>query len=926
MRTLMTTLLFAFLFPFAALAQVGLPDADRSLEGVILVKFAPDAVKTPPQQLRLSELQGPEAAQTRQLLRPPLIQGEQGRGQKIFRTFAPRDTLTQHRQTGEPVRLIDLSRWYRFAVHDTTDVDALAQRLEALPSVLQASPDYEARPDYTPEEAVADHPSASHRTDEQPHAVRTVPNDPKFDEQWAYDNPATDADVDAPEAWSINTGRSDVTVAVVDGGVDLDHPDLDPGDRSRVVQGYDFGDNDNNPDDDAITGIDRWGDHGTPVAGTIGARTDNSEGVAGLMWDLQIMPLKIAETSTGIASASSVIEAFDYARSNGADIINFSGSFPSSFGALEETVWNAYAAGLIMVASSSNDSEDSVRYPAALTSVIGVGATDDEDFRCTVGRCGFGSNYGPRLDLVAPNGFETTSRGVNGDLYDGFGGTSQAAPVVSGVAGLILSESRDQGLGLTNAAVQRLMEQTADNVEDMDDQDFTEEYGHGRVNARKALEALQPPNEVVQELATGGSSNRVREDFQQVFYASPSPGGLASGTYFVDVYEVTGQASFSTYFQDEPPLVWIREEDTKGWSAANPNTQQPYVKISNVTQEGFDYKTWVYYVKSNTSGQQINEWYPASPSGVDVAYNAMGEPGTFPLEVTLSGPGTVDSGQEGTWTANVEGGEGSTSYRWAMRAPGSTNWTLKFCSGPSCSHTFSNFDDQIQDGAVRVSVTRGSETVQASQTVFVSPDCADNVFLCPATQLAEVSSFAAEPQGEAAHLAWTTTGSMGEGTFRVQHRADSTAAWSDLQTVEVAERTQVDSTDAPMYQLETDALAPGTHQFRLQWAAGGETALLSDVVEAEIALEDPYRLRAYPNPAGAQMTVEGAVKERQHVRVQIYDVLGRRVTTVYDGPMAPNEVKRFTVQPGADGLSSGTYFLRMTGEQFQTTTRISVVR
>jgi hypothetical protein len=192
--------------------------------------------------------------------------------------------------------------------------------------------------------------------------------------------------------------------------------------------------------------------------------------------------------------------------------------------------------------------------------------------------------------------------------------------------------------------------------------------------------------------------------------------------------------------------------------------------------------------------------------------------------------------------------------------------------------------------------------------------------------LAEVRSFEAESQGEAAQLAWTTTGSMGEGTFLVQHRADSTAAWSDLQTVEVAERTQVDSTDAPTYQLETDALAPGTHQFRLQWAAGSETALLSDVVEAEITLEDPYRLRAYPNPAGAQMTVESAVKERQHVRVQIYDVLGRRVTTVYDGPMVPNEVKRFTVQPGADGLSSGTYFLRMTGEQFQTTTRISVVR
>ena len=65
---------------------------------------------------------------------------------------------------------------------------------------------------------------------------------------------------------------------------------------------------------------------------------------------------------------------------------------------------------------------------------------------------------------------------------------------------------------------------------------------------------------------------------------------------------------------------------------------------------------------------------------------------------------------------------------------------------------------------------------------------------------------------------------------------------------------------------------------------------------------------------------------RQPVRVQIYDVLGRRVTTVYDGPMVPHELKRLTVEPAAEGLSSGTYFLRMVGEDFQTTSQISVVR
>ena len=249
MRTILTTLLLAFLFTTMTIAQPGPPDHARPIKGVILIKFAPDALETPPQQLRPNELglQGRQAARLRQLLNT-----RRGPGEKLFRNFAPTDTLERNRQTGERVRLKDLSRWYRFPVRDTTNVEALAKRLQELSLVLTAEPDYNASLDRKPLETVATPP-------------RTVPNDPKYSLQWGYDD-FDDTDVDAPEAWSLNTGRSDVTVAVVDNGVDLDHPDLDPGDRSRVIQGYDFGEGDSNPGND--------GSHGTPVAGTIGARTD----------------------------------------------------------------------------------------------------------------------------------------------------------------------------------------------------------------------------------------------------------------------------------------------------------------------------------------------------------------------------------------------------------------------------------------------------------------------------------------------------------------------------------------------------------------------------------------------------------------------------------------------------------------------------
>jgi subtilisin family serine protease len=195
------------------------------------------------------------------------------------------------------------------------------------------------------------------------------------------------------------------------------------------------------------------------------------------MWDLQIMPLKIVESNkTGGAPLSNVAEAFNYARTNGAGIINYSGSGTNPFGPRSEAAYNAYASGMIIVSSAGNDYKGSINYPAALHTSIGVGATDQSDTRHSY------SNYGSRLDISAPSGFETTSRGNNNDLYDGFGGTSQAAPVVSGLAGLLFAESRDEGHNLFNNDVVHLLERTADNVQAMNG-DFDVEFGHGRVNA-----------------------------------------------------------------------------------------------------------------------------------------------------------------------------------------------------------------------------------------------------------------------------------------------------------------------------------------------------------------------------------------------------------------------------------------------------------
>ena len=910
MRTVLTTLLFAFLLVSTTAAQPGPPDHARPIEGVILVKFAPEALETPPQQLRPSELglQGRQAARLRQLLN-----ARRGSGQKLFRNFTPADTLGSHRQTGEQVRLEDVSRWYRFPVRDTTNVEALADRLQKLPVVLQATPDYEASPNEAPSESGAAPP-------------RTEPDDPKFSQQWAYDD-SDDHDVDAPEAWSLQTGRSDVTVAVVDGGVDLDHPDLDPGDRSRVIQGYDFGDDDNDPDDDRPSG--NWIDHGTPVAGTIGARTDNSEGVAGLMWDLKIMPLKIIESDkTGNPPSSRVAEAFDYARSNGADVINFSGSSSSPNGPRSEAAYNAYASGLVVVTSAGNEGNSSINYPAALHTAIGVGATDSDDERCQEPSCRFDSNYGPRLDIVAPSEFETTSRGVEGLLYREFGGTSQSAPVVSGIAGLLFAESRDENHDLSNNDIVHLLERTA---KDLGPSGRDNEYGHGRVNAYEALRRLNDPYGV--RHGTDVTFTKIMED--KVEFRSSGRWPYATGQYSADIYEMS--VSTDLYFE-EKPWFWL-PVTSKGISLANPNTGDPWMSKS-VSKNSADVTTYFYYIESTVDGQKIG-WYPFDPTafkhGGKFRWTAIGKPAPIPVDVYISGPTYLDEREQGTWTANVDGGSGSLSYQWYQKYDVNTSFN-KIYGATSASYSTALY------GNVTFKVKVTADNSSDSSTYSVSVDCDRICIESFEERLSTTSGLSL--QGEAASdrtvtLTWQTPSVevRSSGAFAVQHRADSTGAWSQIGTVPVSDSLSADAPEAVAYRFETDELEIGAHQFRVglpQDAGSGPRAVGSSGTEdtrrytgpvtAQIAMEEAYRLSTYPNPASEQATVELAVKERQEVSVRLYDVLGRQVATLHNGPLPAQELRRLRLDVSSEGLTSGTYFLRATGEDIAATEQITVVR
>ncbi|MEK9150079.1 MAG: S8 family serine peptidase, partial [Candidatus Desantisbacteria bacterium] len=215
-----------------------------------------------------------------------------------------------------------------------------------------------------------------------------TPNDPDFSKQWGLNNTGQtggtpDSDIDAPEAWDIVTGDPAIVIAVIDTGVDYDHPDL----KGRVMAGYDFVNNDEDPQDDH--------GHGTFLAGIASAITDNNVGISGTSWYSQIMPVKVLNSS-GSGTDADVADGVVYASDNGAKVINLSLGSSSHSLTLQNAMRYAYEKGVNSVSAAGNDGGP-VLYPAAYDEyTIGVAATDHNDQRASF------SNYGPEVDVASP--------------------------------------------------------------------------------------------------------------------------------------------------------------------------------------------------------------------------------------------------------------------------------------------------------------------------------------------------------------------------------------------------------------------------------------------------------------------------------------------------------------------------------------------
>jgi subtilisin family serine protease len=293
------------------------------------------------------------------------------------------------------------------------------------------------------------------------------PNDPDYPFQWGL-NQVSDHDIDAPEAWNIYTGGSNVIIAVIDTGVDLDHPDLAAKITSGGQAGYNYINPGSPPDDDH--------GHGTHVAGIAAASTNNNEGMAGVSWGARIMPLKILNASGG-GNTFNLSQAIKYAADHGARVVNMSlgDDCGSGWPEVEEAVNYALGKGVVLVAASGNGASTPVLCPAAINGVMAVGATDYDDQRASF------SNYGAALDVVAP-GSSIYSTYLNAG-YGYLSGTSMSTPHVSGLAALILSLAPS----LSNSQARNIIETT---TEDLGATGWDQFYGYGRINAWRAVKML----------------------------------------------------------------------------------------------------------------------------------------------------------------------------------------------------------------------------------------------------------------------------------------------------------------------------------------------------------------------------------------------------------------------------------------------------
>jgi subtilisin family serine protease len=382
----------------------------------------------------------------------------------------PRGTEVLRRQDEAAVMLVR-------PADEGADVQEWLRRLQSLPGVEYVHPNYrvhalslpaseaeEGAPAAATPEAEETSPPPSAKLAGAAAAVTLPANDPLLPKQ-RYLN-----QIGAPKAWETVREQQQITIAIVDTGVDLDHPDL----KDNLVPGANLVSPGKPPDDD--------NGHGTSVAGVIAASGNNGVGVSGILWKAKIMPIKALDHS-GDGTEQELGEAILYAVRSGASIVVLSVGLHRYSPYMLDIVQYAESKNVLLVAAAGNDGvslgeKAEVKYPAAYPTVIAVGGVKSDNSVDTR------SNRGTELDMVAPWNVYTTAIG---GLYKAEEGTSMAAPQVAAAAALIWARYKD----LKPYQIRSLLRQTA---KDIGTPGADRNSGYGVLQVDQAVRATLNPD------------------------------------------------------------------------------------------------------------------------------------------------------------------------------------------------------------------------------------------------------------------------------------------------------------------------------------------------------------------------------------------------------------------------------------------------
>jgi serine protease len=475
------------------------------------------------------------------------------------------------------------------------------------------------------------------------------PNDPRYPLQWHY------AQVSLPQAWTLNTGTG-VIVAVIDSGVFLAHPDL----QGRLVGGYDFiqgipGGND--PGDDPVPpGGSTY--HGTHVAGTVAAATDNDLGVAGVAFGARVMPLRVCTTSgcpgyaveQGLRYAAGLPNDSGTLPAQAAGVINLSlGRQGGPALAGEQALFDQIRAlDIVVVASAGNSDTSEPSYPAAYRNVLAVSAVDIEARKAAY------SNFGAWIDMAAPGG--DLQRDLNGDSFpdgvlstyvddrDGdpkpryafLQGTSMASPHVAGIVALM----RSAAPGLGAQEIENLL-RNGMLTDDLGPPGRDDTYGHGLVNAAKAVSAA---------LNAGGGV----VELDPVMAASPPSVnfGASRGTLSVVLSNIGGgELDFGAPSEDSGGWLSLSAEQADGRLTVTLSVQRDglaqgvYAATLTVPSSANTVEVPVFMQVAEVLSSNVGQQYVllADPETFEVRHGALAAPGpdgTQTFRVTDVGPGS----------------------------------------------------------------------------------------------------------------------------------------------------------------------------------------------------------------------------------------------------------------------------------------------